>query len=42
MDAYTLQPVTDVQAQEEVAICIAAFVGEVRLIDNMIVNLNEI
>ncbi|MCP2042907.1 pantoate--beta-alanine ligase [Pontibacter sp. HSC-36F09] len=42
VDAYTLQPVTDVQAQEEVAICIAAFVGEVRLIDNMIVNLNEI
>ncbi|MDX5422564.1 MAG: pantoate--beta-alanine ligase [Hymenobacteraceae bacterium] len=37
----TLQPVHDVNQLKEVALCIAAFVGPVRLIDNMLVNLNE-
>lgn len=41
-DPYTLQPVTDMKDREEVALCIAAFVGEVRLIDNILVNLNEV
>ncbi len=40
-DPYTLQPVADVRGQEEVALCIAAFVGEVRLIDNVVLNLNQ-
>jgi pantoate--beta-alanine ligase len=38
----TLQPLADVAGREEVALCIAAFVGEVRLIDNILVNLKEI
>jgi pantoate--beta-alanine ligase len=42
VDPITLQPLDDVAQQEEVALCIAAFVGEVRLIDNLLVNLNEI
>ncbi|TXK36397.1 pantoate--beta-alanine ligase [Pontibacter qinzhouensis] len=33
----TLQPVPDLSAEPEVALCIAAHVGPVRLIDNMIV-----
>ncbi|WP_299818570.1 pantoate--beta-alanine ligase [uncultured Pontibacter sp.] len=40
----TLQPVQNVQEVKEVkevALCIAAHVGEVRLIDNMLVNLND-
>jgi pantoate--beta-alanine ligase len=40
-DPYTLQPVADVREQEEVALCIAAFVGEVRLIDNVVLNLKQ-
>lgn len=41
-DPYTMQPVQNLQeVQEELALCIAAFVGPVRLIDNLIVNLNE-
>jgi pantoate--beta-alanine ligase len=39
VDPLTLQPLHDVSGHEEVALCIAAFVGEVRLIDNMLVNL---
>ncbi|WP_242926331.1 pantoate--beta-alanine ligase [Pontibacter vulgaris] len=41
-DPDTLQPVEDVSKYKQVALCIAAFVGEVRLIDNIIVNLNEV
>ncbi|WP_018476432.1 pantoate--beta-alanine ligase [Pontibacter roseus] len=41
-DPYTLQPVEDLGQRDEVALCIAAYVGEVRLIDNIVVNLNEI
>jgi len=41
-DSSTLQPVTEVTGHEELALCIAAYVGEVRLIDNILVNLNEI
>ncbi|MCX2740500.1 pantoate--beta-alanine ligase [Pontibacter anaerobius] len=38
----TLQPLAEVQPGQEVALCIAAFVGSVRLIDNLLVNLNEV
>lgn len=38
----SLQPLTDLQPGQEVALCIAAFVGPVRLIDNILVNLNEV
>jgi pantoate--beta-alanine ligase len=41
-DPLTLQPVADVSSSEEVALCIAAYVGEVRLIDNILVNLKEV
>ncbi|GHA64150.1 pantoate--beta-alanine ligase [Pontibacter akesuensis] len=41
-DADTLQPLEQVAPGQEVALCIAAFVGPVRLIDNMLVNLNEV
>ena len=41
VDSLTLQPLQDISGQEEVALCIAAFIGEVRLIDNMLVNLKE-
>jgi pantoate--beta-alanine ligase len=41
-DPLTLQPITDVAGVQEVALCIAAFVGPVRLIDNLVVNLNEV
>ncbi|GAB3825543.1 pantoate--beta-alanine ligase [Pontibacter rugosus] len=42
VDADTLQPLESVQQGQEIAICIAAFVGPVRLIDNILVNLNEV
>ncbi|MBF9253151.1 pantoate--beta-alanine ligase [Pontibacter sp. 172403-2] len=38
----TLQPVAEVRDVQEVALCIAAFVGPVRLIDNILVNLNRL
>lgn len=41
-DPVTLQPVADVREAQELALCIAAFVGPVRLIDNVLVNLNEV
>jgi len=41
-DPATLQPVEDVRGVQEVALCLAAAVGPVRLIDNMLVNLNEV
>ncbi|MBD1397499.1 pantoate--beta-alanine ligase [Pontibacter sp. JH31] len=41
VDPITLQPLRDVAGYKEVALCVAAFVGEVRLIDNMLVNLIE-
>ena len=37
----TLQPVQQIQGENEVALCIAAQVGPVRLIDNMLVNFNQ-
>ncbi|GAB3194820.1 pantoate--beta-alanine ligase [Pontibacter aydingkolensis] len=40
-DPATLQPVQDVKNAKEVALCLAAQVGPVRLIDNLLVNLNE-
>ena len=41
-NSSTLQPVEDVTEVQEVALCIAAVVGPVRLIDNILVNLNEV
>lgn len=41
-DPYTLQSLADVQGQEEVALCMAAYVGEVRLIDNVVLNLKQV
>ncbi|GAB3542380.1 pantoate--beta-alanine ligase [Pontibacter brevis] len=41
-DPNTLQPVEDITQVQEVALCIAAVVGPVRLIDNILVNLNEV
>jgi len=41
-DPLTLQPVHEVGQAQEVALCIAAFVGPVRLIDNMVVNLKQV
>ncbi|MCC9165310.1 pantoate--beta-alanine ligase [Pontibacter harenae] len=40
-DAYTMQPVQDAHETQELALCLAANVGPVRLIDNMLMNLNE-
>mgnify|MGYP005749381665 FL=1 len=40
-DPSTLQPLHEVQGASEVALCIAAHVGPVRLIDNLLVNLNQ-
>ncbi|WP_192822507.1 pantoate--beta-alanine ligase [Rufibacter sp. LB8] len=36
VDARSLQPVPDLTAGQEVALCLAAFLGEVRLIDNLL------
>jgi pantoate--beta-alanine ligase len=41
-DPDTLQPLAEVRPGQEVALCIAAFVGSVRLIDNILVNLNGV
>ncbi|WP_276498326.1 pantoate--beta-alanine ligase [Pontibacter litorisediminis] len=41
-DPDTLQPLAEVQPGQEVALCIAAYVGTVRLIDNILVNLNAV
>ncbi|MFD2246672.1 pantoate--beta-alanine ligase [Pontibacter ruber] len=41
-DPETLQTLHDLSQVEEAALCIAAFVGEVRLIDNILVNLKEV
>ncbi|MDX5346100.1 MAG: pantoate--beta-alanine ligase [Hymenobacteraceae bacterium] len=40
-DAQTLQPLMPGQAPQEAAICIAAFLGDVRLIDNVVVPVTE-
>ncbi|MCJ8166813.1 pantoate--beta-alanine ligase [Pontibacter sp. E15-1] len=40
-DPATLQPIADLRDVQEVALCVAAAVGPVRLIDNILVNLNE-
>lgn len=36
VDAKTLQPLTAVQEADAVALCLAAFLGDVRLIDNLV------
>lgn len=36
VDAHTLEPVQDVHQAEALALCLAAYVGEVRLIDNVL------
>jgi pantoate--beta-alanine ligase len=38
IDAATLQPISQLQEAEQVAICLAAFLGDVRLIDNVLVS----
>ncbi|MBC5774518.1 pantoate--beta-alanine ligase [Pontibacter sp. KCTC 32443] len=38
----TLQPIESIADAREVALCIAAHVGPVRLIDNLVVNLSEV
>ncbi|GAA4423326.1 pantoate--beta-alanine ligase [Pontibacter saemangeumensis] len=40
VDPATLQPVAGLDGMQEVALCLAAVVGPVRLIDNLLVNLN--
>ncbi|WP_345166687.1 pantoate--beta-alanine ligase [Nibribacter koreensis] len=42
IDANTLQPISSVQEVEKVAVCLAAFLGEVRLIDNLLLEPKEI
>jgi pantoate--beta-alanine ligase len=37
VDARTLQSLDNVQNKQNIALCIAAFVGEVRLIDNLVI-----
>jgi pantoate--beta-alanine ligase len=41
-DPNTMQPVKDMNGAQEVALCIAAVVGPVRLIDNIVVNLKGV
>jgi pantoate--beta-alanine ligase len=41
-DPLTLQPLATITDVQEVALCIAAHVGPVRLIDNLVVNLSEV
>jgi pantoate--beta-alanine ligase len=41
-DPLTLQPLASITDVQEVALCIAAHVGPVRLIDNLVVNLSEV
>lgn len=36
VNAHTLQPISKIEETKEIAICIACFIGEVRLIDNLI------
>lgn len=38
-DGGTLQPVADVLGHEQLALCIAGYVGEVRLIDNLLIKI---
>ncbi|WP_017733267.1 pantoate--beta-alanine ligase [Nafulsella turpanensis] len=38
-DGGTLQPVKDVQQHKQLALCVAGYVGEVRLIDNLLLEL---
>jgi pantoate--beta-alanine ligase len=40
VDSYTLQHVQEVKLHEQVSLCIAAYLGDVRLIDNL--SLNEL
>jgi pantoate--beta-alanine ligase len=41
VETKALQPVESISSLSDVALCIAAFVGPVRLIDNMVVNLTD-
>ncbi len=36
VDRFTLKPIEEIAPNQEIALCIAAFLGEVRLIDNVI------
>ena len=38
VDSQTLEPVKDIALHKQISLCIAAYVGEVRLIDNMLLN----
>lgn len=40
VDIDTLQPVSNISGKNSVAICVAAFIGEIRLIDNKVISLN--
>jgi len=40
VDIDTLQPVSNISGKNSVAICVAAFIGDVRLIDNKVISLN--
>lgn len=35
-DGYTLSPVQDIQEHQEIVLCMAAYVGDIRLIDNVL------
>ena len=37
VDLHTMQPIKNWEDAEEIAICTAAFLGKVRLIDNMLI-----
>jgi pantoate--beta-alanine ligase len=34
-DSLTLQPVEEINGQKQVSLCIAAYIGDIRLIDNV-------
>ncbi len=41
VDRFTLQPIKKIHPHQEIALCIAAYLGEVRLIDNVIFTSNS-
>ena len=41
VDSYTLQPVKEITEHEKVSLCIAAYLGEIRLIDNVFLHAEE-
>jgi pantoate--beta-alanine ligase len=42
VDSTTLESVQDTRLHKQVSLCIAAYIGEVRLIDNIYVNTTEV